>query len=140
MTQHQQDLIKSSFRKILPIAHEATDLFYSRLFEIAPYLQALFVGDIKMQGEKMMQALTLTVDNLDRIEEIVGELQIMGRDNKSFGVANAHYDIVTSALLWTLERGLGSEFTDEVRNAWVALYGVIVESIKKRAKESSIAA
>lgn len=30
-----------------------------------------------------------------------------------------------SALLWALEQGLGADFTDEVRDAWVAAYNLL---------------
>jgi len=140
MTQHQIELVKSSFAKILPIAQEVTDIFYSRLFEIAPYLRSLFIGDMKEQGKKMIETLTFAVDNLNRLEEIVPALQKMGNDHKSYGVANAHYDIVASALLWTLERGLGAEFTNDVRNAWVALYITVVDTLKKESNGDQKAA
>jgi nitric oxide dioxygenase len=36
-----------------------------------------------------------------------------------------HYDTVGSALLWTLEKGLGEQFTDDVREAWTAAYTLL---------------
>ncbi len=140
MTHHQKELIRSSFAMIQPIAEEAADLFYSRLFEIAPYVRPLFRGDLKEQGKTLMQMLTIAVNNLDRMEEITPSLQKMGRDHKSYGVTNGHYDIVASALLWTLERGLGSDFTDEVRSAWVAMYTTLAGVMKQAADDVQRAA
>ena len=45
-----------------------------------------------------------------------------GRRHVHYGVQDHEYDSVGTALLWTLERGLGSEFTPEVRNAWTEVY------------------
>ena len=45
---------------------------------------------------------------------------------------DAHYDTVGSALLWTLERGLGDQFTDSVREAWTQTY-VTLSTVMKRA-------
>ena len=39
--------------------------------------------------------------------------------------AGGHDDTVGAALLWTLGQGLGSAFTDEVRDAWAEAYGVL---------------
>ena len=47
-TTQQIQLVKQSFAKIAPIAEQAADLFYGRLFEIAPQLRPLFKGDIKV--------------------------------------------------------------------------------------------
>ena len=46
--QQQVQLVKQSFAKIAPIVEQAADLFYGRLFEIAPQLRPLFKGDIKV--------------------------------------------------------------------------------------------
>lgn len=51
-TPQQSRLVKQSFAKLAPIAGEAADLFYGRLFEIAPQLRPLFKEDIKAQGAK----------------------------------------------------------------------------------------
>jgi hemoglobin-like flavoprotein len=136
MTKHQQKLVQSSFKKLSPITQE----FYSRLFEIAPYLRPLFRNDLKEQGKKLMETLAVVVNGLDRFEEVSPLLKKLGQQHTSYGVTNAHYDIAASALLWTLERGLGAEFTDEVRNAWVSLYGIVADTMKKGAEEVQRAA
>ncbi|MFA5834131.1 MAG: globin family protein [Bacteroidota bacterium] len=140
MTQHQQELVRTSFAKVILISEETTDLFYSRLFEIAPYIRPLFKDDLKEQGQKFMQTLHVVVNSLDNIDTISPALQKMGRDHKAYGVVNGHYDIVASALLWTLERVLGRDFTDEVRNAWVSMYTTISSIMKRAADEVQLAA
>ncbi len=37
----------------------------------------------------------------------------------------AHYAPVGEALVWTLDRGLGADFTSEARSAWLAAYGAL---------------
>ena len=46
--------------------------------------------------------------------------------------AGSPYDSVGTALLWTLERGLGPAFTDEVRDAWTEAY-LLLSSVLRRA-------
>lgn len=140
LTDHQIALIRSSYDRILPLAEETGDLFYSRLFEIAPYLRPLFRGDMKVQGRKVMEMLTFIVISADDLEQVTPRLQQLGKDHRSYGVTSGHYDIFASALLWTLERMLGREFTDEVRNAWVALYVDVTTPMKKGAAGATIAA
>jgi hypothetical protein len=38
MTQEQIELVKSTWRKVIPIADTAADLFYGKLFELDPSL------------------------------------------------------------------------------------------------------
>ena len=40
-----------------------------------------------------------------------------------------------SALIWTLEQGLGPDFTPEVREAWTATYALVAGSMKRAAAE-----
>ena len=42
-----------------------------------------------------------------------------------YGVKAAHYKPVGEALIWTLEKGLGEDFSMEVRAAWLSTYGVL---------------
>jgi Globin len=41
-TQEDIALVRASFAKVVPIKDKAADLFYARLFEIAPPVRALF--------------------------------------------------------------------------------------------------
>jgi hemoglobin-like flavoprotein len=49
-------------------------------------------------------------------------------------VTEGHYDTVGAALLWTLEQGLGSSFTPEVRAAWASAYGLVAGAMKAAAR------
>ena len=42
---------------------------------------------------------------------------------------------VGAALLSTLKKGLGENFTSEAREAWTAVYGVVADTMKEGAKE-----
>jgi truncated hemoglobin YjbI len=47
-------LVRASFAKVLPIKDTAADLFYDRLFEIAPQLRPMFPKNLKEQKAKLM--------------------------------------------------------------------------------------
>ena len=46
---------------------------------------------------------------------------------------DAHYDTVGEALLWTLGQGLGDDFTEEVKAAWVLVYTTLATLMKDAA-------
>ena len=122
MTPLQVELVQTSFQKVVPIAATAADLFYDRLFEIAPETRAMFPKDLTEQKGKLMSMLGTAVTNLHKLDTILSAVKDLGQRHKGYGVTAAHYAPVGAALLWTLEKGLGSDFTPEVKAAWTETY------------------
>ncbi|MEE7451128.1 hemin receptor [Methylobacterium radiotolerans] len=133
MTPEQVRLVQDSFAKVRPIAGTAADLFYGRLFEIAPRVRDLFPGDMTEQKQKLMAMLGLAVANLNRPDTVVPALQDLGRKHAAYGAQDSHYAPVGAALLWTLEQGLGPDFTPEVREAWAETYALVAGVMKQAA-------
>ncbi|HXC30259.1 MAG TPA: globin family protein [Stellaceae bacterium] len=125
MTPQQVALVQSSFAKVTPIADQAAASFYGRLFETAPETRALFHGDMTLQGQKLMGAITTVVTNLDNLGAVVPVAQELAKRHVGYGVRPEHYAPVGAALLWTLEQGLGGDFTVDVSTAWAAAYGAL---------------
>jgi hemoglobin-like flavoprotein len=123
MTPEQVAQVQASFAKVAPIANEAAALFYGRLFEVAPQVRPLFRGDMQSQGEKLMAAIATVVENLATLETVLPAVQELAKRHVAYGAVPAHYEVVGATLLWTLEQGLGVEFTPAVRDAWAAAYG-----------------
>jgi hemoglobin-like flavoprotein len=135
VTLRQIELVQGTFDVIAPIADDAAALFYRRLFEIDPTLRAMFKGDMAEQRRKLMQMLTAAVKGLPRLDRLVPVVQELGRRHATYGVADDHYDTVGAALLWTLEKGLGDAFTDEAREAWATVYGLLAITMKQAAAQ-----
>ena len=135
VTLRQIELVQGTFDVIAPIADDAAALFYRRLFEIDPTLRAMFKGDMAEQRRKLMQMLTAAVKGLPRLDRLVPVVQELGRRHATYGVADDHYDTVGAALLWTLEKGLGDAFTDEAREAWATVYGLLATTMKHAAAQ-----
>ena len=125
MTPIQIDLVQSSFAKVAPIADTAAALFYGRLFEIAPEVKPLFHGDMAEQRRKLMTTLGVVVNGLKNLDAVLPAARALAVKHVGYGVKAAHYAPVGEALIWTLDRGLGADFTSEVRSAWLAAYGAI---------------
>jgi nitric oxide dioxygenase len=129
MTPQQIALVQRSFAKINPIREQAAAHFYERLFAIDPSTRPLFRSDVRAQGAKLMAAIATVVASLDRLDLILDDLRTLARRHDGYGVQEAHYASVGSALLWTLERGLGADFTCELREAWAAAYGLLSDAM-----------
>jgi hemoglobin-like flavoprotein len=135
MTPRQIEIVQQSFTKIAPIADIAADLFYTRLFALDPTLRALFRGDMKRQGAMLMSMIGNAVRALNDPTGLVPVLKQLGRRHVGYGVNDGHYDTVGTALLWTLEQGMGDEFTPELREAWTAAYGLLASVMRLGASE-----
>lgn len=81
-----------------------------------------------------MAVMGHAVSGLSRLEGFLPTLRDLGRRHAGYGVTEAHYDTVGAALLWTLEQGLGSSFTPEVRTAWASAYGRLAGVMKAAAQ------
>jgi hemoglobin-like flavoprotein len=135
MNSQQITLVQESFRKVLPIAETAATIFYARLFELDPSLRKLFTGDMKRQGMMLMSMIASAVRGLSDPNALIPVLTMLGRRHSGYGVVDAHYATVAEALLWTLERGLGDDFTPETREAWVAAYTLMASVMQQGARE-----
>ena len=126
------ELVQSSFSKVAPIADKAAELFYGRLFEIAPQVRPMFAEDVSEQGKKLMTTLGVVVNGLKNLDAIIPVAQQLAVRHNDYGVTPDHYKPVGEALLWTLSHGLGDEFTPDVEAAWTQAYetlsGVMIEA------------
>ena len=138
MNPQHKYLVQSSFEKVAPIADTAAALFYGRLFELDPSLRPMFTTDLKEQGKKLMNMLTLAVRGLDKLDQLVPAVQALGRRHAGYGVKAEHYNTVGAALIWTLEKGLGEAFTPEVKEAWIAVYTLLSQTMQDAAASAEL--
>jgi hemoglobin-like flavoprotein len=140
MTPDQVKAIQESFASVAPISEQAAELFYGRLFEIAPAVKPLFRGDMKEQGRKLMATLAVVVNGLGHLEAVLPAASALAKRHVEYGVTAADYAPVGAALLWTLERGLGDKWTAELAAAWAAAYGLLSDYMIGEAYGRSVAA
>ena len=125
MTPEQVNLVQQSFAKVAPISETAAVLFYDRLFEIAPTVRAMFPADMTEQRKKLMAMLAAVVNGLANLNSILPAASALAKRHLTYGARAEHYPVVGSALLWTLEKGLGEAWTPELAGAWTAAYGTL---------------
>jgi hemoglobin-like flavoprotein len=134
LTLEQKEIVRSTWAMVRPISNDAARLFYNRLFEIDPSTKQLFAQtNMAEQGKKLMQMMQVVVANLDKLESVQTAVEHLGRRHAEYGVKEEHYDSVGKALLWTLEQGLGEQFTPEAKEAWSETYGLLTTIMKNAA-------
>jgi nitric oxide dioxygenase len=142
VTPTQQQLIRTSWSSVEPAADDVATAFYSHLFELDPSLRQLFGHtDMDRQRGALMLMLGVVVRYIDRLEDIVPEVEALGRRHASYGVQRDHYATVGRALIATLDDRLGDAMTDETAYAWAAAYrrlsSVMMEAADERELSSS---
>lgn len=138
----EKEAIKKSWRLVIPIAETAADLFYRRLFELEPAYRQLFPDDMTAQKRKLVRMLAFIVKSVDWVEEqwrddidpsedlMLVVLALGRRHSHLYKIPPDSYDQVGSALLWTLEQGVGDALTPPVRDAWARLYGLLAQTMQ----------
>lgn len=132
MNANQILLIKKSWRLLRQVAPELVgDTFYSKLFYDHPELRRMFPKEMDEQYKKLIDMLSSMVARLDDLESLQQELTELARRHLGYGVLPKHYAMVGEALLWTLERGLGSDWDEATAEAWATCYGLIAGHMSK---------
>jgi len=130
MTKEQILLVKKTwniFREIDPVL--VGDVFYSKLFFDMPYLEKLFHTPKEEQSRKLINMLSIIVGRLDNLEELTEEIKQLAIRHVQYGVKEQHYKAVGTALLWTLEQGLGRDWNEKVRQAWTVCFQILSDTM-----------
>jgi len=138
LTYKQKQLVQGTWDQVVPITDTAAELFYGKLFELDPEVKSLFnESDMKEQGKKLMQMIGAAVKGLDSLGELVPAVQSLGKRHIKYGVKDEHYDTVATALLFTLDKGLGESFTEETKEAWTITYTTLANLMIEAGKETA---
>jgi nitric oxide dioxygenase len=125
LSEHQTELVQTSFESLLSLGDSAIVRFYEKLFDTAPELREMFSPDIDRQARKFLQSLKLIVTSLSSTERAAPVLQRLGERHRQYGVQAVHYDVVGSVLIETLDELLADASTDEVLDAWKSAFRLI---------------
>lgn len=128
-------LVEHSFGRIV-LKPTFSTTFYAKLFEIDPLLQERFGDSLLAQGRKLMSALGLAVGNLRNADLLWESLAHLGRIHAARGVTDQQFDHFRTALIWSLEKELGSDFTPDVADAWWEAFALIRWAMTHQALES----
>ena len=115
-------LIRTSFERARPVIHVAPDLFFERLFYLAPSLRRLCPDDMHELKRRFVEMLVAVVRGLGQPEMLISLLGHLGRRLGSRGVTAAHYQRAGDAFFWMLERVFADGLTLEVEIAWQRAY------------------
>ena len=121
-------LVKQSWKSFRNVdAHVIGDLFYSKLFFDNPRLRKMFPKTMDAQYQKLVDMLCAIICRLEDGDQLAKDIEIMAVRHSGYGVKPDHYRLAGNALLWTLEKGLGNDWNQNVQEAWRSCYTMIAE-------------
>jgi hemoglobin-like flavoprotein len=132
-------LVQTSFANLAPKGDEVARMFYAELFAAHPELRPMFAADIAPQAKRLTKMLTFVVKHVDRLPTILPAVQGLALRHRGYGVTEAHYAMVGTALIASVARGLGDDFTPQVRQAWIAVYTVLAGTMMAAARSRTAA-
>jgi hemoglobin-like flavoprotein len=126
LTKTEIALIKKSWdivRKIDPII--VGDVFYSKLFFENPELRKMFPESMEGQYRKIVDTFNVIINRLEKLDELKSDIIEMAKRHEGYGVKPHHYNMVGKALIWTIQKGLGNDWNEETRSAWINCYAIL---------------
>lgn len=126
LTAKEITLVKESWlaiRNIDPMV--IADIFYTKLFYDNPELRTMFPRNMEEQYVKLIDMLSTIIARLEKLDELKGDIVQMAKRHVNYGVMPEHYNMVGKALLWTLQKTLGTAWNAELRAAWVNCYAIL---------------
>lgn len=93
LTANEIELVRASFAQVVLIQDTAADLFYDRLFAIAPNLRRLFPVDMREQKRKLIQMIATAVGGLNHLDRLVPAVKALGARHSGYGVTATHYSL-----------------------------------------------
>jgi hemoglobin-like flavoprotein len=133
MDAHRIALVQQTFEKVAALGEKLPEAFYTELFSIDPSLRAMFDGDMRRQHMKFLMTLALVVRSLHAPEKILQTVQNLAIKHARYGVRPEHYTPFGNALLRTLKKMLGAEYTREVSDAWEDGFRMLAKIMKQAA-------
>ena len=135
------DALETSFDHIAPRGDELMDVFYGRLFAVAPSVKPLFAGtDLKRQKSMLLAALVLLRRSLRDLESVTPALRELGARHVRYGAQPQHYPVVGEVLIASMAAGAGDAGTPEYGQAWTEAFTIVAGAMLEGAEAAEAAA
>lgn len=135
------ELLRESWALVADCSEKVASQFYGMLFSRYPQVRALFPIVMDAQRDRLVNALTYVVLNLDNdMENVVAYLRELARDHRKFEVRPEHYPILGTCLVAAMRANAGDEWRPEYDAAWMAGYELISQVMIQAAMEDEAAA
>jgi nitric oxide dioxygenase len=107
------------------------DAFYTKLFTDNPLLKVEFNGDISVYYQNLFDFLNMAVARIDRRESLNSAIEDMANRQFTNQLLEIHQSALEKALVWTLQKGIGPEWSVDIEYAWKLYFHLLIGKIRK---------
>jgi nitric oxide dioxygenase len=133
------DALETSFDAVAPRGDELMDIFYARLFAVAPAVEPLFAAaDMRRQKRMLLAALVLLRKSLHDLDAILPALRELGARHVRYGAAPEHYPVVGSVLIGAMAEVAGRDWRPEYEAAWADAFGIVADAMMAGAADAEL--
>jgi hemoglobin-like flavoprotein len=133
--------LEASFDHIAARGDELMDVFYERLFTVAPAVQPLFADtDLRRQKGMLLAALVLLRRSLRDLDSVTPKLREMGARHVGYGAEPEHYPVVGEVLLASMAQVAGDAWTIEHELAWTEAFAIVSGAMLDGARSADLVA
>ncbi|MCO6006090.1 globin domain-containing protein [Actinoallomurus purpureus] len=118
-------LLRESWALVSESSEKVATQFYGMLFSRYPQVRALFPAGMDAQRDRLLQALTYVVLNLEDTESVAAYLGELAKDHRKFGARPEHYPAVGRCLVASMRAVAGEAWRPEYSDAWQVAYDLI---------------
>lgn len=130
MTEEQIVILRKSWTEVKPENKRIGFLLYEKLFEAAPFLRAMFDGNISTQACKLVAVISFVISKLHRIEDIFPDLQDIGNKHSEYQIPDKWYNVVGNCLIEALKEESGNTWNKDKEKQWRELYNILKEQMQ----------
>jgi hemoglobin-like flavoprotein len=123
--------VAESFARIESRAVALSARFYALLFERRPQIRGLFPEDMHEQQLKLVGALQLAIENLERPARLLPLLEELGRRHRRYGVRGEDFDLVGSCLVAALAEFDANHWSEALERAWGQAYEQVATAMQR---------
>ena len=122
--------LQASLHYLLKEEEKFSTVFYTKVFEKAPFVRDLFLNNMQDQGRLLTHMLGSIVYSLSRPKYLKMGLKSLGLNHVRYGVKNEYYPVVKEAMLETIPEILGENYNDRIGEAWSQALDFVIDAMK----------
>jgi hemoglobin-like flavoprotein len=115
--------LETSFDLVAPRGDELTEIFYDKLFAVAPAVRPLFGStDLSAQRTMLLSTLVLLRRSLRDLDTIAPRLRALGARHAGYGATPSQYPVVGAVLVDAMAKVADNAWRPEYDRAWAIAF------------------
>jgi NAD(P)H-flavin reductase len=129
--------LRASWAVVEKLGDHAAGYFFAALFALDPGLRDRFPVAMGEPRDRLLATLGQLISHVDDRPALTAFAARLGREHRRFDVRPEHYPLFRQALLHTLARLLGEDWTPELAARWSTLYEQLADVMTEAATQSA---